>query len=536
MKQRKILIIRIIVTVFITLLLYYFLLPPLNLTAPEFYLFLFLIFLVYSFTSVVKVIDIRNTIVNASTGSFKFIYYFLAVLLASVLILIINLIFSPLFMSDAYAKRIIINKDSDFTTDVLEVDFNSIALLDKDSSRKLGDRVMGEMTELVSQFDVSDLYTQINYNSDIVRVTPLDYADWIKYFTNRNNGVSGYIMVNSVTGDSNLVKLDEGMKYTPNALFFENLYRYLRIKYPTEILGEESFEIDNEGNPYWIVPTIKYTAVGLMEEVSGVIIVNPINGDTKKYMVGEVPTWVDHVYPANLILNQVDNWGKYQDGFWNSIFGQKGVVKPTDGYNYLAMNDDVYLYTGITSAVKDSSNLGFILTNMRTKETSYYAVAGAEEYSAMASAEGQVQQMSYSATFPLLINLRGRPTYLISLKDNAGLVKMYAFVDVLDYQKVSVTEASYGIEKAASNYLNNLSFENTTNELFRKNIVIKEINQAIIDGITYYYLIDNDLNKYRVSIKVNDEILGFIKVGDVINVSYMVDSEVKNVVEVNDEE
>ena len=123
----------------------------------------------------------------------------------------------------------------------------------------------------------------------------------------------------------------------------------------------------------------------------------------------------------------------------------------------MTMDDDVYLYTGITSVSSDESNLGFILCNMRTKETNYYQVAGAEEYSAMASAEGAVQQMKYTSTFPLLINLNNKPTYLMSLKDKVGLVKMYAFVDATDYQKVVVTDASLGINIATENYLKNIT-------------------------------------------------------------------------------
>ena len=307
----------------------------------------------------------------------------------------------------------------------------------------------------MSQFTVSDLYTQINYNDEITRVTPLEYANVIKYFTNHKSGVPGYIKVNSVTGKTELVRLDQGMKYMPSAILNENLYRKLRFSYLTEIFGEASFEIDNEGNPYWIVPTLKYTGVGLKKEVSGVIILDPKTGSSKKYNVGEIPSWVDHVYPSDLIIEELDDWGTYKNGFINSIFGQKGVVNTTDGYNYTVMNDDVYLYTGITSVASDESNIGFILCNLRTKETFFYSVSGAEEYSAMESAKGQVQQMNYDSTFPLLINLNNKPTYLLSLKDKAGLVKMYALVDVADYQKVVVTDSSEGIEKAIKNYLGN---------------------------------------------------------------------------------
>ena len=510
--------IKIIICLIFTLILYYFMLPPINLSDPNFWVFLFIIVVFYAIIWMLfsDNVTIETIINNKKVKKNTFPYIFMAILTIVIgLIVIINVINSPVFNAKSYYERINVN-NSNFNDDVAPVDFNNLPLLDKNSSIKLGDKVMGQMTDLVSQFEVSNNYTQINYNDDIVRVTPLEYASLIKYFTNRSNGVAGYITVNSVDGESNLVRLENGMKYMPSAYFFENLYRKLRISYPFTIFGEVNFEIDDEGNPYWIAETLKYTGVGLKKEVTGVVILNPIDGTSKKYKVEEVPEWVDHVYSASLIIEQLNNWGKYKNGFFNSIFGQKDVVKTTTGYNYLAMNNDVYLYTGITSVSSDGSNIGFVLVNMRTKDTKFYDVAGAEESSAMASAEGQVQQMNYVSTFPLIINLDNKPTYLLSLKDNAGLVKMYAFVDYTDYQKVVVTDASEGIIKAAENYLGN---NITAGEEKTQEIVIEKINSAVLEGTTYYYLKTTD-DTYRASIKVNQSILPFLKVGDKINITY----------------
>ena len=483
----------ILFTILFSGILYYFMLPPINPSSFAFWIYLVLIIGFYTLIAACSNLKIENNILITKTprqnDKFKYIWYgFIVVFLA---ISFVNIINSPIFSAKSYYNRIFVNETGVFENDVPLVDTSKLPLLDKDSSLKLGDRVMGQMTDLVSQFTVSDLYTQINYNDEIIPISDDDneasevdasenttdedetdyktqdstsknylyagteYANVIKYFTNHKSGVPGYIKVNSVTGKTELVRLDQGMKYMPSAILNENLYRKLRFSYLTEIFGEASFEIDNEGNPYWIVPTLKYTGVGLKKEVSGVIILDPKTGSSKKYNVGEIPSWVDHVYPSDLIIEELDDWGTYKNGFINSIFGQKGVVNTTDGYNYTVMNDDVYLYTGITSVASDESNIGFILCNLRTKETFFYSVSGAEEYSAMESAKGQVQQMNYDSTFPLLINLNNKPTYLLSLKDKAGLVKMYALVDVADYQKVVVTDSSEGIEKAIKNYLGN---------------------------------------------------------------------------------
>lgn len=519
--------ISIFITLLISIIIYYFALPAINIHSFGFWVYIILLLSIYTITLLCLSIDERGRtirLIKVLIGSG------IAIITIILGIILVDFIMSPMFHSKSYSERISINESEEFTKNVVPVDFNRIPLLDKDSSRKLGDRVMGQMPELVSQFYVSDLYTQINYKDSIVRVTPLEYNGFFKYLSNKKDGVKGYITVNSVTGESNLVKLDNGMKYMPSAIFSKDLNRHLRFKYPTKIFGEKNFEIDNDGNPYWIIPTIKYTAIGLKKEIASVIILDPITGNSKEYKVGEVPSWVDHVYSASLIIDQVDDWGQYKDGFLNAIFGQKNVVQTTEGYNYMTMNDDVYLYTGITSVSSDESNIGFILTNMRTKETNFYAVPGAEEYSAMDSAKGQVQQMNYDSTFPLLINLNNRATYLLSLKDAAGLVKMYAFVDVADYQKVVITDSAKGIKAAADNYLNNVELGSNNQESITKNIKIGYINQVDIDGTTYFYITDVENQRYYTSIKTNKNVLPFLKVGDNIEIIY---NDIKDIIEIN---
>ena len=519
-----------LITIVIAFILYYLLLPPINLHSAGFYFYIIIVLVIFMLNySLFSITNNSNEIMELLFNKRKIktiggvsdkVYKICLGIIATIIIggFIVNFICSPIFNAKSYHNRIKVDETGDFVKDVKEVDFKSLPLLDRESSEVLGDRVMGQMSEWVSQFDVSNMYTQINYNDDIVRVTPLTYADGIKWLTNRNEGIKGYIIVNSVNGKTQLVKLDKGMKYVPSALFNDKMERRLRFKYPTTIFDNTSFEIDEKGNPYYIITTVDYTAVGLKEKVTGVIIYDPITGKSKKYKKEDIPRWVDIAYSAGLVIEQIDDWGTYKKGFFNSIFGQKNVVNTTEGYNYLAMDDDIYLYTGITSVVSDESNLGFVLSNMRTGDTKFYKVAGAEEYSAMNSAEGQVQEKGYKSTFPLLINLNGKPTYLVSLKDSNGLVKMYAFIDVVDYQKVVVTDSSKGIITAKDNYLKGTKTEAKDDELEREKIIVDSIHTAIINGYTYYFIESNN-RKFKVSISLN-EILPFLKVGDTIDIGY----------------
>ena len=526
MKKSKRLILSILVTLLFGFIMFYLFIPALNIHSFSFWVYVIALLIIFG------IMNFGTGIFNLKNKEFdlknkKNYYPFIAPVVIVILLFLVHLINGPFFMAKKYANRITIT-NGNFIDEIEEVNFNTLAIVDKNSSSKLGDRVMGGMGELVSQFEVSDLYTQINYQDEIVRVTPLDYYDWIKYLTNRFDGIPGYVLVNSVTGEAKLVKLDKGMKYSPNAMFMENVYRKLRFKYPFDIFGDLNFEIDNEGTPYWIMQIVSYSGIEQREDISGVIILNAITGESVKYDIADVPTWVDHVYSAELIIEQVDDWGRYVNGFWNTLFGQKGMKMTTDGYNYIAMDNDIYMYTGITSVVSDESNLGFILTNLRTKETKYFDCPGAEEYSAMDSARGQVQQMNYKASFPILINLSGRPTYVISLKDDAELVKMYAFVDVADYQKVVVTDATSGIQNAAYNYINNNGIVTKGKEI---DIMVSTITDVTIDGNTYYYITDSDNKKYRASIKVNSNKLPFIKTGDKITIAYN-DKEIREIINI----
>ncbi|MDD2427584.1 MAG: hypothetical protein PHV73_05760 [Eubacteriales bacterium] len=402
---------------------------------------------------------------------------------------------AKLFRSRDYAD--LINKvEGDFAEDVYEIEFYDIPTVDRDTATRLGNKKMGEMAELVSQFEVASDYTQINYKDRPTRVTPLRYVDFFKWFNNRKEGLPKVVMVDLISGEVNMHQLSSGMKYSDSDLFFRNISRHLRFKYPTAIMGDERFEVDEEGTPYWIVPVLK-PQVGWFDgqDVTDVILCNAITGESEKLPVEECPTWADRIYPSELVIEQLDWNGIYQDGFFNSLIGQRGVLRTTQGYNYLALYDDVYLYTGITSVASDSSNLGFVLVNLRTKETKFYPVSSADEYSAMASAEGAVQEKRYRSTFPILLNVGDEPTYCMALKDDAQLVKMYALVNAKNYQ---VTATGFSIREALANYQLKLAGrlqidddDDTPNDNKPISIsgTLTDIQSIVMEGNSYYYLL-----------------------------------------------
>ncbi|MDY4969458.1 MAG: CvpA family protein [Lachnospiraceae bacterium] len=555
MKSRKLTgsLWRILISAIIIFILFYLELPPLNPRSEHFWSFLFqcvVVLLIINGFGVIK--DILTTLhvdgihgvggLNLKETSKPFLLGALLLIAIIVIQFAGGIIGHPFFHSGAYAGLIEV-EDGDFAADVAELSMNQIPVVDKDSAQRLGNRKLGEMSDLVSQFEIMDMYTQINYQGTPYRVTPLQYGDMIKWFTNRSQGIPAYVMVNMVTQETSLKRLDEGMKYSPSEYFFRNINRHLRFAHPTLIFDFEdiSFEINEEGTPFWVAPVISYR-IGLWsgKDVSGVVLVNAITGEDQYYELEDIPAWVDQVFISSLIVNQLDYYGMYQNGYINSMFGQKGVRQTTAGYNYIAIGDDVYLYTGVTSVTSDESNIGFMLVNLRTKEAKYYTVPGATEASAMASAQGQVQQMNYTATFPLLLNISDRPTYFMSLKDAAGLVKMYAFVDVEQYQVVGTGTT---VKAAMANYATALGVENgeiapdsTQNSGSEENSAQEEtealipeasvsgtisaVSSAVVGGNTrYYFLLDGDENIYTASITL-DASLPFLKAGDSVTFEY----------------
>lgn len=426
---------------------------------------------------------------------------------------------SQMFRASAYQQMLTV-EEGVFQEDIAELSFSQIPVVDKDTAQRLGGRKIGDMVDLVSQFSVSDLYTQINYQQKPFRVSPLEYASFFKWIANRDEGIPYYVTIDMASQDTQMVQLEEGMKYSPSEYFNRDLVRHIRFQYPTKMIYNLNFEIDDQGHPYWTASVYDYT-IGFLggKDITGLILVDAVTGDTTYYKVGEVPSWLDQVFSADLVVEQADYWGKYGNGYWNTVFSQKGVVTTTQGYNYIALNDDVWLFTGITSVVSDKSNIGFILVNLRTKECKRYAVNGAEEFSAMSSAEGKVQEKGYTATFPILMNIADQPTYFISLKDNAGLVKAYSFVSVADYQIVGVGDT---LEDAQDEYIRLLGSESTATETEAKEAVgtIEQIASAVKDGNSYYYIrLQNDDTVYIASIQISD-LLPILQPGEGVLLEY----------------
>ena len=525
---------------------YYIQLPAINIHSPGFWKFIIFIMIIATMAvwimnhdkskegrQFVNKMAAKDYIFDFKTRSGALIFKLVGgvTILLVVIYFVGNILSSPIINASKYQKLLTV-ETRNFTDDIKEVSYDKIPLLDKDSASIIGTRVMGTMVDMVSQYEVDDMYSQINYKEKPVRVTPLRYGNLIKWFTNHRNGIPAYIRIDMTTQEAECVRLSEGIKYSESDHFSRYIYRHLRFAYPTYIFDDINFEIDDNGTPYWVCPVKKYN-IGLFggQTVGRVVLCNAITGEMTDYDVKDVPTWVDKVYSAELLIDLYDYNGSLKHGFINSVLSQKDCLKTTDGYNYIALEDDVWVYTGITSVGQDNSNVGFVLMNQRTMETRYYEVSGAEEYSAMDSAKGRVQNLGYTATFPLIINVSSQPTYFMALKDGAGLVKSYAMLNIEKYQNVAIGDS---VLQRESNYIqllkdNGIVDETQTEIVDTKNIqgVITKIMPVVVDGNSHmYFMLEGSSSIYDADVSKYVDIIRY-EAGMNISIQYTESTEEK---------
>ena len=530
---------------------YYFMLPPLNFKSTELYFFLGVVAAIY----VVLQTLLSGVLVKPEYTKYVKKQAVVPGIIIGALVVIVGvgmLFSSVVFRASSYSKLIDVSEDKTFSKDITQADFKSVPVLDTAASAALATRTLGDLASInkESQFEVAPQFTQINYKNSPVRVGTLAYGDIFKWFKNTGEGIPGYIIVNMVTQKTEFVMLKQGeyIRYSTEEHFSKYLMRHVRFAYPTYIFDVPHFEIDENGRPFWLCPVLDKT-IGLFggTDVKGIVIVDAITGECNEYSLETIKNdkafqWIDGIYSNDLLIEQYNYYGKYSGGFINSIIGQEGVRVATEGSNFLALNDDVYMYTGVTSVSNDQAIIGFVLVNMRTKEANFYEISGAKEYSAMSSAEGQVQNYKWTATFPILLNISGQPTYFMSLKDDASLVKHYAMVNVQNYQVVATGKT---IAECTENYANLLAQSNVNINVDIDKIkdetdkngqntdekpsvstvtvkgVVSDIRTAVMGGESYYFIkLEKGKTYYKVSASSNEAVV-ILNIGDSVSFTYV---------------
>ncbi len=519
----------------ISFVVYFLFLPALNPHSKDFWLYLTFVIAVYTipYTGIrIEKVWKRNRITreNENTYTFRFDkdqkaqYIIFGLILLPIIISIVGGIFSStVFFARKYASVIEVT-EAEFKEDMPEShEITNIALMDSASATMLGNRELGALSHVVSQYDLSENYTQINYKGTPQKVANLEYDGFFKWLGNRSFGIPGMVMVDPVKNDADYIEFKSPMFYAESAYLMQDLERKLRFDHPTKIFHSISFEVDDLGNPYYIVScaTARVSLFGAMD-INEVIVFDPTSGESEIYPVEDVPSWIDIVFTGYLASEKYNWQGTLSGGFINSIIGNKGCKQTTDDFGYIAREDDVWYFTGVTSVSGDKSNIGFILSNARTGEYKFYPVIGAEEHSAMSAAEGEVQEKGYVASFPSLVNISGQATYIMVLKDNAGLVKLYALVNVENYSLVATGQNQ---TEAMSAYKKLLAQNDLTGGLGGKtaDITVENVRIAMVADVATVYITDTSGAVYKSYLEA-DESLILIRAGDKLKVEYS-DSE-----------
>ena len=522
-------------TVIVTAILFYVSLPAINIHSQEFWTTLVIIFAVFGV--VYFILGWKKSLASIKDRSKFFTKEFnvgklvvILILVPVVVLLLGSLLSSTFFNAKAYSEVVTV-EEAVFEEDMPETDLvSNIALMDSQSANVIGNRTLGALSDVVSQYQINGAYYQINYHGLPEKVSSLEYVDFFRWWNNHENGIPGYVMVDPVNSSAEYIRFEKPIKYTESAYFDEDLQRQLRFSYPTKIFGNVAFEIDEEGNPFYVVACMS-PRIGLFGamDVNEVVIFNPCTGDSEIYALADVPTWVDNVFTGALASQKYDWQGTLKNGYFNSIIGKKDCKVTTDDYGYIMIEDDVWFFTGVTSVSSDESNIGFLISNARTGSYKFYPVIGAEEYSAMNAAEGEVQEKGYVASFPSLINVSGNATYIMVLKDSHGIVKLYALVNVENYSIVATgttqTEAKQAYvallkqEGLVENEPEQPKPEQPAAEEKTAEITVTDLRTVTVNGNSVIYVTGSDGNLYKQSIAENESLM-LLKVGDAIKVRF----------------
>ena len=458
------------------------------------------------------------------------------VVVVGVIVVLVNVIGlvagTPLFQANNAYQQLGEVEESSFTDSIVPIDNTQIPTVDADLALKQAEKKLGEEPGLGSIVDVGE-FTLQQVDGKLTFVAPLEHSGMWKYFDNKTT--PGYITVSATDPDDvQLVQELDGkeikLRYLETACFGDKLLRHIRNSgYRTTGLTDMSFELDESGRPYWTVTTYENTAFWGLPEANGVLVCDAQTGECELYSIDEAPDWIDKIQPEEFIDNQIDNYGDYVKGFWNSVFGKNGVINKTPGLLTVYNNGECYYYTGMTSVGNDDATTGFLMVNTRTKEAKFFQMAGATEESAQASAEGKIQEKGYNATLPVPINVQGIPTYFMTLKDKSGLIKAYAMVNIENYSIVATGESIDQVQQAYIDAMlaNGNDAVIGSDEAYSYSVegTVTRISANISGGNTIYYMIINDdtTKLYVAASKLSAE-LPITREGDNVKISYIDDS------------
>ena len=491
---------------------------------------LVLLFVFFIFSLGISVDNSGKKFKMASMPS-KIILIFMGLILAYLTIVPL-ITTATIFHTSSYQKMIgKVENGQKLSKHIAPISLDKIRVVDQELAYLLGEKIIGSQAALGSQVELGRFSIQ-KVNNELYWIAPLLHSGFFKWLNNKE-GTPGYVMVSATNErDVKLVQEIEGkplrIKYQPKAYFQSDIHRHVYFNgFASDGLADFTFEIDEKGNPFWVITTYNKEIGFSGKNSTGIVVVDAQTGTIQNYSIQNSPSWVDRIQPAEFIEDQLNDWGELVNGYWN--FSNTDKLQITEGLTLVyGQNNKSYWYTGLTSVGSDESAVGFVLVDTRTKETTFYKQSGATEFAAQSSAEGKVQEKGYKASLPIPYNINGIPTYVMTLKDAGGLVKMYAMVAINDYTIVGVGNSMRETLTSFKSLYNMAGNKiNPSNVASKKSIssVIIRIQSDVKNGNSFYYFTINDYpNIFVGSSQVSSEIPVTI-VGDSVKVSFDIDNE-----------
>ena len=523
-------IITLLTLIFVGIILWYINLPVLNYGFTGWaFLLLVLIVLGVFLTTRLQISSDQKQIKFLSKPSKVFLFFALGLLFY---IFILPLGSSKMIRTQAHQQLIgKVDNGDKISKHIAPISMDEIRVVDEDLAYLLGEKILGSQPALGSQVHLGEFYIQ-QVNKKLYWIAPLLHSGFFKWMNNKQ-GTAGYVMV-SATNErdvkliQNVAGKDVKIKYQPDAYFGSEIRRHIYMNgYMTTGLTDYTFEIDDAGNPYWVVTKYQKTIGFSGNDAIGVIAVNAQTGEIKEYSIKDTPQWIDRIQPIHFIEEQLNDWGELVHGYWN--FANANKLQITEDMTLVYGKDNKsYWYTGLTSVGKDESAVGFVLVDTRTKKATFYKQSGATEFAAQSSAQGKVQEKGYDASLPIPYNINNIPTYVMTLKDKGGLVKMFAMVSINDYTIVGVGNTmrealmSY---KGAYNMSGNTIKPNANTDKKTLQSTIVRIQNDVKNGNSFYYFTVTDYPKIFVGTSQLSNELPITRVGDVVEISFDIDNE-----------
>lgn len=436
------------------------------------------------------------------------------------------LVSTPIINASRYRNLIGEVKVKELDKSLPPIKIDSAPLVSKHMAEQAAQKKLSNIPALGSQVVLGELVKQ-NIGGKLYWVSFLEHSGIFQW--NNTGFTPGYVKVSATNvEDVDLVQEVGGkkiqMRYLTSAYLSD--YAERRIYGEVKTLGIEDFspEVDDEGNPF-IVASLIDKAVGFSgSDTVGVAVLNVQTGAVKIFKKDEVPAWIDRVHPEYIVYAQVNDWGNYVNGWFNP--SNKDQLMVSD-YIDLVYGEDghCYFYLGITSVGKDNGIVGFMLVNSRTKETTLYYVAGANEEVAAKSAEDVMPEKKYHSTNPLPFSVNGVPTYVMTLTDQNGIPRAYAMVNIQHYQVLAVADTLKNtyqlyLNKLAHGNRGDISIDENKSSLTKVSGVIDRIANDIKNGTTVYYLtLKNEDKIFSATSDLNEKLV-LSKTGDTVEIQY----------------